>query len=84
MIRITSLAIAFAILSWVICLNVAHAGCVGGAIGDACIGIGIPTETMPEERLVREHPPVVVVRPEPRVYAPPPVIVDPPYYVDPD
>jgi hypothetical protein len=84
MVKLTSLAIAFAILTWVICLNVAHAGCVGGAIGDACIGITVPSPPPDERRYLYEQQPAVVLRPEPRVYAPPPVIVDPPYYVDPD
>jgi hypothetical protein len=42
--RIISMIIVLAILGWIICLNTARARCVGGSIGDTCIGIPTPSE----------------------------------------
>jgi hypothetical protein len=61
MIKLLSLTLVFAILTWVICLNVAHAGCVGGSIGDACIGI--PTPSPPPYSVQEYREPPVVVEP---------------------
>jgi hypothetical protein len=63
--RILSMAIVLAILGWMICLNTARARCVGGSLGDACIGIPTPSPAAPV--YVEPQPPAVVVAPRPPI-----------------
>jgi hypothetical protein len=73
MIRITSLAIVLGILAWVICLNSkAYAGCIGGAVGDFCAGIAVPSEPPDERRYLYAPQPPVVVEPAP----PAPIVME--------
>jgi hypothetical protein len=63
--KIIPMTIILAILVWIVGLNLAHAGCVGGSIGDACIGIQTPSPSPYSVQEYREPP--VVVEPGPPV-----------------
>jgi hypothetical protein len=80
------MSIVLGILVWVVCLNRASAGCVGGSLGDACIGIPTPSPAPPV--YVEPAPPAVVVEPRPTIvehhhyHDGPPVIIE--HHIDDD
>jgi hypothetical protein len=53
--------LGLALIAAVVVSSSAYAGCIGGAVGDACIGLPTPREHR-EVYERREHQPVVVER----------------------
>jgi hypothetical protein len=41
---IISMIIVFAILAWIVGINLAHADCIGAEVGGGCVGIPVPSD----------------------------------------